>query len=69
MDTKPIVEATEKDVNRYLSHLGAGNVSGSLLHAAVNAIKFYFEKVQFASVIRIEQIKETQESASIAGDP
>ena len=62
LDTKPIVEATEKDVNRYLSHLGAGNVSDSLLHAAVNAIKFYFEKVQFASVIRIEQIKRPRKA-------
>lgn len=59
---KSIIEATEKDVIAYLSLLATQEVSESLLHAAVSAIKFYFEKVQFATAIEIEQIKRPKKA-------
>ncbi len=50
-------ESDANDVNLYLSSLSRMNVSDSLIHASVNAIKFYYEKVIFLPDFQIDQIQ------------
>lgn len=50
-------EAEAKDVNRYLALLAREKVSESLIHSAVNAIKFYYVKVKFLPEFALEQVK------------
>jgi integrase/recombinase XerD len=60
-----VSEAKASDVNRYLSQLAAQKVSESLIHTAVNAIKFYYEKVVFRPGLRLEQIKRPKKSHTL----
>ncbi len=44
-------------VNDFLAEMASKNTSDSVLNTAINAIKFYFEKVAFRADFKIEQIK------------
>lgn len=54
--------ATTYDANHYLSSLAKQKVSESSIHTAVNAIKFYYEKVIFSSNVRLSQIQRPKKS-------
>ena len=60
--TEKIKEADARDVNHYLSGLAGQKVSESLIHTAINAIKFYYEQVHFRPSFRLEQIKRPKKS-------
>ncbi|MFK8057738.1 MAG: tyrosine-type recombinase/integrase [Saprospiraceae bacterium] len=55
-------EANAKDANSYLSSLAKQQVSESMVHLAVNAIKFYYEKVIFLPGFELSQIKRPKKS-------
>lgn len=52
-------------VNDYLVTLAAGKMSDSLLNTAINALKFYFEKVVFRPEFKIEQIKRPRKGRNL----
>jgi site-specific recombinase XerD len=56
------INAGAKDANRYLSELAKQQVSESMIHGAVNAIKFYYEKVVFVPDFELSQIKRPRKS-------
>jgi site-specific recombinase XerD len=56
------IDAGAKDANRYLSELAKRQVSESMIHGAVNAIKFYYEKVVFAPGFELSQLKRPRKS-------
>ena len=60
-----VKESDAKDVNRYLSMLAGLKVSESMIHTAVNAIKFYYEQVNFRLDFKIEQIKRPKRSHTL----
>ncbi|MCC5921598.1 MAG: tyrosine-type recombinase/integrase [Cyclobacteriaceae bacterium] len=45
MNRPKLSEITEEQINEYLMHLVSRNVSASYQNQAINAIKFYYEKV------------------------
>lgn len=58
----PPEKATPEMVNTYLAGLSGGMVSESLIHTAVNSIKFYYTKVLFLPEFRIEEIQRPRKS-------
>jgi len=62
LNGKAVSITTTEDVNNYLSSIAKQRVSESLLHATVNAIKFYYEKVVFDPSIELSQIKRPKKS-------
>lgn len=54
--------ASSKDANHYLSSLAKQEVSESMIHLAVNAIKFYYEKVVFLPGFELSQLKRPKKS-------
>ena len=59
---KAPIEADAKDANQHLSLLAKQRVSESMIHGAVNAIKYYYEKVIFAPNFELSQIKRPKKS-------
>lgn len=59
---KQIENTTSNDVNNYLSFISKGNVSESYMNNEVNAIKFFYEKVEFISDFKIDRIKRPRKS-------
>jgi site-specific recombinase XerD len=49
--------ASESDINQYLSQLARNQKTFSIVHTAINAIKYYYQKVIFRQDLKIEQIK------------
>ena len=54
--------AHAEDANSYLSSLAGKKVSESLIHAAVNSIKFYCEKVEFITEFKLDQVQRPKKS-------
>ena len=48
--------ANETSINKYLSELSGQQKSYSIVHTAINAIKYYYQKVIFKHDIKINQI-------------
>ncbi|MBK8501297.1 MAG: tyrosine-type recombinase/integrase [Saprospiraceae bacterium] len=56
-------DTTANDANVYLSSIAKKRVSESLIHQAVNAIKFYFDKVKFVSDFQLEKIQRPKKGS------
>ena len=54
--------ASSDHANAYLSKLSAQKVSESLIHTAVNSIKFYYEKVVFNPSFKLAEIARPKKS-------
>lgn len=59
---KTIQMITESDVNAYLTRTGNEKVSESYMNGQINAIKFYYQKVEFNPDFKIERIKRPRKS-------
>jgi site-specific recombinase XerD len=60
-----VKKAGEHQVNDYLSSLARSGASDSQLHQAVNALKFYYQKVVFRPDFRIERIQRPRKSLKL----
>lgn len=57
LGSKAAEEVNAKEANYYLSSLAKQEVSESMIHLAVNAIKFYYEKVIFQPDFELSQLR------------
>ncbi|MBK9735631.1 MAG: tyrosine-type recombinase/integrase [Saprospiraceae bacterium] len=48
--------ADEHSINQYLSHISGKKMAPSTIHTAINAIKYYYQKVIFRQDLKIEYI-------------
>ena len=53
-------KADEKIINQYLSQLSGKKIAVSTIHTAINAIKYYYQKVIFRMDLKIDQIVRPQ---------
>jgi len=51
-----IAKADEASINQYLSHLSGKKIAVSTIHTAINAIKYYYQKVIYRQDLKIEQL-------------
>ena len=51
-----IAKADEATINQYLSQLSGKKIAVSTIHTAINAIKYYYQKVIFRQDIKIDQL-------------
>ena len=51
-----IAKANESSINQYLSHLSGKKKAVSTIHTAINAIKYYYQKVIYRQDLKIEQL-------------
>lgn len=51
-----VPEADVNLINEYLTHLSGKNIAITSIHTAINAIKYYYQKVIFRQDLKIEQI-------------
>jgi site-specific recombinase XerD len=51
-----LTKASEASINQYLSMLSGKKISVSTIHTAINAIKYYYQKVIFRQDLKIEQL-------------
>jgi integrase len=58
-------EKTEVDVNKYLCSIAESNVSDSVMNTHINAIKFYYQKVEYLPNFKLERIKRPRPSQSL----
>jgi len=53
---KDIAKADEATINQYLSQLSGKKIAVSTIHTAINAIKYYYQKVIFRQDLKIDQL-------------
>ena len=53
---KDIAIADEATINQYLSQLSGKKIAVSTVHTAINAIKYYYQKVIFRQDLKIDQL-------------
>ena len=51
-----MAKADEASINQYLSHLSGKKIAVSTIHTAINAIKYYYQKVIYRQDLKIEQL-------------
>ncbi|MBK9256564.1 MAG: tyrosine-type recombinase/integrase [Saprospiraceae bacterium] len=51
-----IAKADESTINQYLSQLSGKKIAVSTIHTAINAIKYYYQKVIFRQDLKIDQL-------------
>jgi site-specific recombinase XerD len=51
-----IAKADEATINQYLSQLSGKKIAVSTVHTAINAIKYYYQKVIFRQDLKIDQL-------------
>lgn len=60
-----LVTLTTTQVNEYIAKIALKNVSESLLHNEINAIKFYFAKVIFRTDFKLDEIQRPKKSHTL----